>query len=159
MHPDDEFLRDYYKDAREEMNWRREVEWRLLQFLLIFYPVIGTVMVTLYQTAIVSQVYWLLAIGAVIFIVAASLFITDRVRNEHKSYADIGFIIQKIWTYFGLFETGAYLKDDVILAEILRDPQKGFGKGQGYKKTIILIWVITSSMLMLILALAGLKTP
>jgi hypothetical protein len=159
MQPDKEFLRDYVKDARKEMDWRREVEFRLLQFLLIFYPVIGTAMVTLYQTGIVSQLFWILAIGAVVFIVAASLFVTDRVYSEHKAYADIGRTVQEIWAYFGLFEPGAYLKDEVILPEALRDPKKGFGQGQGYKKTLLLTWIITAAMVMLILTLALLKQP
>jgi hypothetical protein len=159
MHPDKDFLRDYVKDARAEMNWRREVEFRLMQFLLVFYPILGTAIVTLYQTQIVSSGFWVLAIGAIVFILTASIFVSDRVQSEHRAYAGIGRTIQKIWTYFGLFERGAYLADETILPEQLRDPEKGFGQGQGYKKTLLLIWLVTVAMVLMILALAFLKSP
>jgi hypothetical protein len=51
-HPDDKFLQEYFKYVRDEMNWRRELEFRLLQFMLIFYPIMGTAMVTLYQSTV-----------------------------------------------------------------------------------------------------------
>jgi len=157
VHPDEEFLQGYLKDARDEMDWRRELEFRLLQFLLVFYPIIGTAMVTLYQSTIAAQVYWVTAIGAALLILAASVFVTDRIRHEHKAYAEMGRQVQKIWAYFGLFEPGAYIKDDTILPDSVRDPQTGFGQGQGYKKTWALIWLVTSAMVLTILTLAVLK--
>jgi hypothetical protein len=159
MQPDKEFLRDYIKDARAEMNWRREVEFRLLQYLLVFYPIIATAMVTLFQTPITRQVYWWLTIGASVFIVGASLFVTDRINREHKAYASIGKIVQKTWKYFALFEPGAYLKGEALLPETLLDPEKGFGQGKGHQKTLALIWIITAAILVLIFALAILKSP
>ncbi len=159
MPSDSEFLRDYLRDAREDMSWRRELEFRLLQYLLVFYPILGTAMITLYQTDMTRQTYAMLAAGTAIFIIAASLFVTERVYYEHKAYADIGRTVQKIWTYFELFEPGAYLKKDTILSERLRDPKKGFAQGHGYRKTLALIWTITVSMLAVIIALAFLKTP
>jgi hypothetical protein len=41
IHVDDRFLQDHLRDVRAEMSWRRELEFRLMQFLLIFYPIIG----------------------------------------------------------------------------------------------------------------------
>ncbi|MGC1379065.1 MAG: hypothetical protein WA821_22745 [Anaerolineales bacterium] len=157
MKPDNDFLREYLIDAREEMKWRRDFEFRLLQFLLLFYPVIGTAMVTLYQSTITPQVYLILSVGASLFILLTAILVVYRINVEHKSYADLGKTVQKIWTHFKLFEQGAYLKDDAILPDILRDPQKGFGQGQGYKRTLWLMWIITVAIMALILSLGILK--
>lgn len=40
MKPSEDFLHKYLDDVRDEMKWRRELEFRLLQFLLVFYPLI-----------------------------------------------------------------------------------------------------------------------
>jgi hypothetical protein len=137
--------------------WRRELEFRLLQFLLVFYPIIGTAMITLYQSSVTAQVYSVVGVGACLLILAASLFVTDRIRHEHKAYAEMGQLVQKIWAYFGLFEPGAYIQDEAILPDRLRDPQTGFGQGQGYKKTLALIWLVTSALVLTIVTLAILK--
>lgn len=156
-HPSDELLRDYLKDIREDMSWRRELEFRLLQFLLVFYPIIGTAIVTLYQSQMTVQVYWIITMGACFLILAAAIFATDRVCAEHKAFAEMGQRVQKIWAYFGLFEAGAYLKADAILPERLRDPKLGYGQGQGYKKTLALIWLVAGAMTLSMLTLAVLK--
>jgi hypothetical protein len=157
MHPDESFLRDHLKDVRAEMSWRRELEFRLLQFLIVFYPIVGTAMVTLYQSAVTPPVYLTLSVGASLLIIGASAFITDRIRHEHKAYADLGRIVQKIWTFYGLFEPGAYLKGEAILSDILRDPKSGLGQGQGYRKTLALIWLVTIAMVLTLFTLAILK--
>jgi len=157
MHPDDGFLQEHLKDTRSEMAWRRELEFRLLQFLLVFYPIIGTAMVTLFQSAVTAQVYLMVAIGASLLIVGASAFVTDRILHEHRAYARLRRQVQQIWTYFALFEPGAYLKDEAMLPETLRNPQKGLGQGQGHKKTLALIWLITIGMVLTIFTLAMLK--
>ena len=159
MHPSEEFLRDYLKDVREEMKWRRELEFQLLQFLLIFYPIIATAMITLYQTSITPQIYLVLSLGASIFILITSMFVTYRINIEHKAYANLGRIVQKIWTHFGVFELGAYIKEDVILPDTLRDPIKGFGQGQGYKRTLLLIWIVTITLIVMLIALGITKGP
>ena len=157
MYPNDEFLREYLKDIRKEMSWRRELEFRLLQFLLIFFPIIATAMVTLYQSTVTGQTYLATAIGASLLIIAASLFVTDRVFREHKAYADLGRQAQKIWAYFALFEPGAYLPDEAMIPEILRDSKRGFGQGQGHRKTLALIWLVTVAMVLTMFTLAFLK--
>jgi len=55
-HVDDRFLQDHLRDVRAEMSWRRELEFRLLQLLLVFYPIIGTVMVQLFISDVVDAV-------------------------------------------------------------------------------------------------------
>jgi hypothetical protein len=157
MEPNDDFLQKYLSDVRDEMKWRRDLEFRLLQFLLVFYPIIGTAMATLYQTAISPKVYIVLSIGASLFILPATLFVTNRIIIEHKAYAGMAKIVLKIWAYFGLFESGVYIKDDTILNSSLQDPKTGFGQGKGYKRTLYLIWTVTIAMIILILTLGILK--
>jgi hypothetical protein len=158
FHIDDKFLQDHLKDVFSEMAWRRELEFRLLQFLLIFYPVIGTAMVTLFQSNVSSTVFWLVAAGASILIIVASLFVSDRIRHEHFAYVELGWQAQKIWTYFGFFKPDVYIKGDTILPARLNDPGKGYGQGRGYKKTIALIWFISVSLILTLLALAVIKS-
>jgi len=55
-HVDDRFLQDHLRDVRAEMSWRRELEFRLLQLLLVFYPIIGTVMVQPFISDVVDAV-------------------------------------------------------------------------------------------------------
>ena len=157
-HISDKYIQDHLKNVREEMAWRRELEFRLLQFLVFFYPVIGTAMVTLFQSNVSSLVFWLVAIGASILIIVASSFVTERISHEHFSYAELGRQVQKIWAYFGFFEPGAYIKGESILPDRLKDPSRGYGQGPGYKRTIRLIWLITVSMILTFLALAVIKS-
>jgi len=49
IHIDDKFLQEQLKDIKSEMSWRRNWNSDCLQFLLVFYPVIGTAMVTLFR--------------------------------------------------------------------------------------------------------------
>lgn len=157
LHIDDRFLQDQLKDIKSEMSWRRELEFRLLQFLLVFYPVIGTAMVTLFQSNVTSTVFWIVTAGASMLIIVASLFVSDRIRHEHFAYSELGGQVQKIWTYFGFFESGAYIKDDTVLPARLKDPGKGYGQGRGYRKTLVLIWFISVSLILILLALAVIK--
>lgn len=158
FHIDDKFLQDHLKGVFSEMAWRRELEFRLLQFLLVFYPVIGTAMVALFQSNVTSTVFWLVTAGASILIIIASLFVSDRIRHEHFAYTELGAEAQKIWTYFGFFKQGAYIKGDTILPARLNDPGKGYGQGRGYKKTIALIWLISVSLISILLALSVIKS-
>ena len=159
MSPSDEFLLDYYKDCREEMRGRRELEFRLVQILLIFCPIIVTGMTTIYSTGLDQRVYLALSIGASTFIFLVSALVTRRILVEHKAYADIGRIVQKIWAYFGLFDPGAYLPGDAILPDVLRDPKKGFGQGRGYMRTLWVVWLVTGTMIALIVALGMFRKP
>ena len=157
MKPDNDFLQKYLDDVRDEMKWRRELEFRLLQFLLVFYPIIGTAMVTLYQTAISPTIYIVLSIGASLFILPATFFVTNRITVEHNAYTRLAKTVIKIWGYFGLFEKNAYIKNESILDSSLQDPKTGFGQGKGYIRTLYLIWTVTAAMIILILTLGILK--
>jgi hypothetical protein len=157
-HTDDKFLQDHLKNVREEMTWRRELEFRLVQFLILFYPVIGTAMVTLFQSNVSPLVFLLVGGGASILIIVASVFVIERISHEHFAYAELGRQVQKIWAHFGFFEPSAYIKNETLLPVRLNDPTRGYGQGQGYKKTIRLIWFISISMILTILALAVIKS-
>ena len=159
VHIDEKFLQDHLKDVRGEMSWRRELEFRLLQFLLVFYPIIGGALITLFQSPTIGkQAFFISASGAALLILMATIFVTDRINREHQAYADLGREVQKIWAYFGLLEPGAYVKNDTVIPSLLYDKDKGFGQGQGHKKTLRLIWLTAIALLLVLLTLALLKT-
>jgi len=158
IHIDEKFLQDHLKDVRGEMSWRRELEFRLLQFLLVFYPIIGGAIVTLFQSTTISkQAFYITTSGAALLILMATIFVTDRINREHQSYSDLGREVQKIWAYFGLFELGAYINKDTVIPSRLYDKDKGYGQGQGHKKTLGLIWLTAIALLLVLLTLALLK--
>jgi hypothetical protein len=157
VHIDEKFLQEHLKDVRSEMSWRRELEFRLMQFLLVFYPIIGTAMVALFQSEVSAGAFSVAAIGASLLILTASIFVTDRIFREHDARADMGREVQKIWAYFGLFQPGAYIKNDTVLPPGLYNEKTGFGQGQGHKKTLALIWLITIAMVLVFATLAFLK--
>jgi hypothetical protein len=158
FHIDDKHLEAHLKELREEMAWRRELEFKLLQFPLIFFPVIGTAMVTLFQSDAGPVVFWGAVAFASVLIIGASVFVSDRIRHGHVSYVGLGSAVQKIWTYYGFFEPGAYIKDDTILPARLNEPGKGYGQGAGYKKSIALIWFISGSLVLTLVVLALIKS-
>jgi hypothetical protein len=159
IHVDEKFLQDHLKDVRGEMSWRRELEFRLLQFLLVFYPIIGGAIVTLFQITTISKpAFYITTSGASLLILILTIFVADRINREHRAYAELGREVQKIWAYFGLFESGAYIKNDTLVPPHLYDKDKGYGQGQGHKKTLNLIWLTTFALLLIFLTLALLKT-
>lgn len=157
IHVDDRFLQDHLRDVRAEMSWRRELEFRLLQLLLVFYPIIGTVMIQLFQSDVDARAFRITAVFLTILIVAVSYFVIMRIEHEHKAYAKLGKQVQKIWLYFGLFESGAYLNDQAFLSTDLLDAKEGIGQGMGYRRTQTLIGGLTVVMLFILIALAYLK--
>jgi hypothetical protein len=157
IHVDEKFLQDHFRDVRAEMTWRRELEFRLMQFMLIFYPIIGTAMIELYSSDINEYVFLGVAVGATFLIVYAARVVTKRIDREHEAYANLAEQVQMIWKYYGLFEIGAYLKDQALLPERLRPERGEYGKGEGYKKTKDLIWVTTDAILLIVIVLAFIK--
>jgi hypothetical protein len=149
----DDFLRDNFKDCREEMRGRREQEFRLVQYLLIFYPVVVTAMVAVAGSDIDPSLCRYLSYGVSAFLFLVSLLVTNRIFSEHRAYAAMGKSIQKVWRYFGLFETGVYLPDEAMLPARLMDAKKGIGQGRGHVQTVGFIWAITITVIVLILAL------
>jgi hypothetical protein len=157
IHVDDRFLQDHLRDVRAEMSWRRELEFRLMQFMLIFYPILGTAIVELFKSNIGVVAFSITALGALILIVIATIVVTSRIDHEHETYADLGKQVQLIWLYFGLFEPGAYLKDQAFVPKKLLDEKTGLGQGPGYKKTKGLIWVTSITMIVILTILTGIK--
>lgn len=159
IHVDDKFLQDHMRDVRAEMSWRRELEFRFLQLLLVLYPIIGSIMVQLFQSKDVNALAFRITAGFLaILILAISYFVIARIEREHEAYAKLGKQVQKIWEYFGLFEPGAYLDGEAFLSTELRDKNEGIGQGMGYRKTQILIGGLTAVILFILTALAYLKT-
>ena len=156
-HVDDRILQDLLKDARAEMSWRRDLEFRLLQLLLVFYTIIGAVMGQLFQKEVDAQSFSITASLLAALIVAVSSFVILRIAHEHEQYAKLGKQVQKIWSYFRLFESGVYLKDQAFLPADLLDEEKGLGQGKGYRRTQVLVVAITLVMLSIVIALAFLK--
>ena len=157
IHVDDRFLQDHFRDVRAEMTWRRELEFRLMQFMLIFYPIIGAAMIELFGTTIDPRVFLAVSTGAIFLIVYATNMVTNRIDREHEAYADLAKQVQMIWMYYKMFETGAYLKDQALLPERLRPERGEYGKGEGYKKTNQLIWVTTGAIVLVLVILAVAK--
>ena len=159
MPPSDEFLHEYYEDCREEMRGRRELDFRLVEILLFFCPLFVAGMTALYSTDLDQRVYLALSVGASVFMLLLSGIITHRIIVEHNAYANMGRTVQKIWEYFGLFDPGAYLPEDSILPDILRDPRKGFGRGLGHIRTLWLVWLVTGTIIAVIVALGIFRNP
>jgi hypothetical protein len=129
-----------------------------LQLLLVFYPIIGTVIVQLFASNIVNAEAFRFTAGVLaLLILAVSFFVISRIEHEHKAYAKLGKQVQMIWEYFGLFESGVYLPNRAFLPAELRDKQDGYGQGKGYRRTQILIGALTIVMLAILSALAMLK--
>src|SRR6185503_10101009 len=105
FHVDERFLQDHLRDVRAEMTWRRELEFRLMQFMLIFYPIIGTAMIELFKSDIDKFVFLGVSAGATLLIVYATRVVTKRIDREHEAYAELAKQVQMIWAYYGLFET------------------------------------------------------
>lgn len=158
IHIDEKFLTEHLRDVKAEMAWRRELEFRLLQLLLVFYPIIGTVVVQLFNSNVSALAFRITAGFLAFLILAVSYFVISRISHEHKAYAMLGKQVLMVWKYFGLFERGAYIKDRVFLPAELLDEKKGYAQGPGYKRTQTLISALTFAMLFILIALAFLKT-
>lgn len=157
IHVDDRFLQDHLRDVRAEMAWRRELEFRLLQLLLVLYPIIGSIMIQLFLSTVDVLAFRITSAVIAFLIIAVSYFVIQRIGHEHQAYSKLGKQVQMIWKYFGLFEKGAYLKNQSFLSLDLLDEKKGYGQGPGYKKTQILIVALTLVMLFILGALAVLN--
>lgn len=155
MPKDDNFLKDYYRESQELMRFRSGIEYRLLQFLLLFYPIIGVAMATLFKSSVDEDVFLWISVGATLFIILVTLFITIKIFAEHKNYHNVGQSVKKVWRYFQLHEVGVYLeKESVIPAELVDiDTDKGYGSGKGHIYTLIIIWVMALAMILLTVVL------
>jgi len=155
---DDRFLYEHLRDSRAEMTWRRELEFRLMQFMLIFYPILGTAVVELFKNKSIGTIaFTIVALISIALIVIATHIVTDRIDHEHETYVDLGRQVQLIWLYFGLFEKGAYLPEKAFLPEKLLNEKTSLGTGPGYKKTKTLIRVTSVTLIVVLVILAVIK--
>jgi hypothetical protein len=154
IHIDERFLYEHLRDTRAEMSWRRELEFRLMQFILVFFPVIGTVIIELFRANINVWAFFATAVGAIALILTATIMITKRIKREHEVYVELSQQLLMVWSYFGLFEHGAYLKDKAFLSKKLFDEKNGIGKGPGYQRTQQLIWITSSAVMGILIILA-----
>lgn len=155
---DDQFLYEHLRDTRADMTWRRELEFRLMQFMLIFYPILGTAVVELFKNENINAwVFTIVALIAVVLIVIVTRIVTERIDHEHETYVDLGKEVTMVWRYFGLFEKGAYLPDQAFLPEKLLNEKTSLGTGPGYKKTKNLIRVSSATLILILVILTAIK--
>ncbi len=155
---DDRFLYEHLRDTRAEMTWRRELEFRLMQFMLIFYPILGAAVVELFKNDSIGAIaFAIVALASIVLIVIATIIVTDRIDHEHETYVDLGRQVRLIWLHFGLFEKGVYLPNQAFLPEKLLDEKTSLGTGPGYKKTKTLIRVTSATLIVVLVILAAIK--
>ncbi len=154
---DDDFLREYFKESQAFMIYRSGVEYRLLQFLLLFYPIIGLIFSTLYESPIDSRLFLCLTIGVALALIFITILVNNKICAEHETYRKVGLSIQKVWTYFRLAEKGAYLDNDSIVPEDVIDERKGYGTGKGYLKTLWIVWALAIVVILLVIILGIFK--
>jgi len=138
MPTDEQFLIEYFKETQAEMRRRSDVEYRLLQSILLFYPILGVVFATLYEQILNKGAYFTLSIGATIAIFVITLLIHKKVVAEHDAYKDRGLNVQKVWRYFELNIESAYIQNEKIVEDGSVNSGGGYGSGPGYKKLFIL---------------------
>jgi len=159
MPRDDNFMSEYFKQSQERMRHTSDTELRLLWFLLLFFPIIGVMMATLYGSEIERTAYLFLSIGVSVVFLIVTLFMDIKIRAEHNTYREIGQSVKKVWRYFQLSDEGAYLEKERIIPEeeVVPDPHKGYGAGKGYRRTIYIVWTLTVAMIGVIITLGVLK--
>ena len=129
-----------------------------MQFMLIFYPILGTAVVELFKNdSINAIVFTIVVLIAVALIVVVTLIVIERIDHEHETYVDLGRQVTLVWRYFGLFEKGAYLPDKALLPEKLLNEKTTLGTGPGYKKTKNLIRVSSITLTLILMILAAIK--
>ncbi|MDD5530212.1 MAG: hypothetical protein PHX21_09310 [bacterium] len=140
----EEFLIEYFKDAQEEMRWRRNLEFTFLRFHLIYMPAILSGLFALLNSSISKIVCLLVCIGAIIFILLITVLIVEKIEAEHEIYSKIGKIIKKIWEYFEFFNENSYFEfQNKAILPTPKNKEDDYGEGDGCKKTIRIIWLIS----------------
>jgi hypothetical protein len=115
-------------------------------------------LVELFQSDNIDSLsFAVISAGAIILILTATAIVTKRISHEHEIYVELGEQLLLIWSYFGMFESGAYLKDRAFLSKKLLDEKTGLGRGPGYKRTQLLIRVTSVTLIVMVGILAGIK--
>ncbi len=108
------FLREHYLDQMEEMRWRRGVEYRLVNFLLLLLAILGAAMAQAFRADVPKVPF--LAMGGllVLSILAIAAAATAKIVREHATHEAIGSDVQLLWVRAGLFEKGRHLPDRAL---------------------------------------------
>lgn len=138
---DENFLTTFFIEQKKDLTWRRDIEFRLLQYIFAFYPIILVAITTLYNSKIDSDAFMLLSIGFCVLLFLITTAISYNIYHQHKIQKEIANDILKVYQYFELFEAGVYLKDSILPTK-LKDSQNGFGAGKGFRQIVLIIWII-----------------
>ena len=139
MPKDDMFLRDFFVDCQNAMRHRSETEYKLLKMFIILNPIIITAILGINELVSDKGTFLGLTLSMAIFLAVLTKLISSKVKAEHKIYENIGQQVVKIWEYFKLFDSGAYIINDSILDNNARS----YGKGRGHFKTLHILWAMT----------------
>ena len=148
IHKDIDFIKQVYENSEKKMRWHADIEYKLLNMFIIIYPIIITSLIGVSKYLDDKDIYLFLAVSMAFFIFVLTLLIDKKVKHEHNTYEKIGGQIVRIWEYFGLFEKDFYLRCNSILSDTARN----YGKGDGHKKTLNILWamsITTASILIL----------
>ena len=91
--------------------------------------------------------YFALTCSIAFFLFILTIFIDRKIRHEHISYKEVGQDVVRIWEYFELFKKGSFLPNKSILPK----KAKKCGKGEGYKKTLHVLWAMTATVSLLLI--------
>ena len=133
------FLQTLYHDSREEMRWKSEIEHKLTSLMITLYTIITAAIAGVNRFIKDQRLSQILTVILILLLLTATYYVTKKITSEHLVYERIGETVIKVWRFFRLFDKGVYLKDDAILDE----RAKNFGKGQGYRETERILWVMT----------------
>lgn len=139
MPKDNSFLKEYFIDCQNEMRWRRETEYKLLNILVVLFPIIGIIVVAMMEWLSDTRMFFILTLSIAALLTILTILVTLKIKAENKIYKVIGQGVVKIWGYFRLFDEGAYIDGDKILDK----ESKSYGKGQGYLRTLYILWAVT----------------
>lgn len=167
MPRDGDFLKIVYADMKEDLRCRRNFESQLVHYFFLFHAIVGIAIVSLFEAIKDFRLYLAASVSIALFIFLVTVFLIIRVKYDHGKYVDIGEIVQRIWTYYKMFEEDAYLKGEFILdrkkylnPEDLNDKSTrfdGYGRGEGYRYTCCLLGLATAGMIIFISMLVGIK--
>jgi hypothetical protein len=140
----DEFVKVYYSELQQDMRWRKEVEFKLITFILTFYTILGGALSFILNSTIVSAISKLLVSFSVcLMILCFTFFIVHRIKQDHKIYNELGLSAKNVWKYAG-----------ITRLNILPEKWEKYGTGKGYLFTIRIIWAITLILTISILLIA-----
>ncbi|MBU7029460.1 MAG: hypothetical protein HXS48_21170 [Theionarchaea archaeon] len=167
MPKDKDFLKIVYADMKEDLRCRRNFESQLVHYFFLFHAIVGIAIVSLFEAIKDFRLYLAASVSIALFIILVTVLLIIRVKYDHGKYVDIGEIVQRIWTYYKMFEEDVYLKGESILdpkkylnPEDLNDKSRrfeGYGRGEGYRYTCCLLGLATAGMIIFISMLVGIK--